>query len=124
MFQLIYNIISAIFYSIWSTALTIITGKLAKISPYHADKPLLHDNSMFDICSDKYIKTDTPRLVTDWCKERIIKDFINHLSKDDKFIIPVNDAKFPIFDGKEIIGESNVYSVMEDSLKDYIRNGK
>lgn len=62
--------------------------------------------------------------VNDKCKEIIIKDFIEHLTNDEYFMNPVNKAKFPIFDGESIIGNSNVYSVIEDSLKQYIKNLK
>lgn len=119
MFQFIYNVFQSISFSIWSIIMTIITGKMVKISHYHLDKSYL-DNNAFDICSDKYIKTDKERLVSEKAKKLIIEDFIAYLSTQTNFNIPVSKANFPIFDGDKIIGNSNVYSVMEECLENYL----
>ena len=119
MFQFIYNVMQSISFSIWSIIMTIITGKMVKISHYHMEKNSL-DNSAIDICSDKYIKTDKVHLVSEKAKKLIIEDFIEHLSTEGEFYNPVSRANFPIFDGNEIIGESNVYSVMYKCLDNYL----
>lgn len=118
MFQILYNFITVIFFSIWSIILTIFTGKLPKISAYHWDRNS-ENNTSTDFCSDKYIKTNMCRNVSNECKQLIIEDFLSHLMKDEKFINPVHKAIFPIFDGKEIIGQTSVSTVIQKSLKDY-----
>jgi len=120
MFQFIYNLNQTLFWSCWYIIMAIITGKMPKISPYHLDNNCL-DNSFIDICSDKYQKIDKPSLVTQKAKELIINEFILHLTKDDKFMKPIiKGARFPIFNGEDIIGLSNVQSVMNDSLKHFL----
>jgi hypothetical protein len=57
--------------------LTIITGKLSKISVYHTWNTT--DTSIFNICSDEYIKTNFPSQVSDKCKKKIIQDFIDYI---------------------------------------------
>jgi hypothetical protein len=107
----------------WGLIMTIITGKMVKISPYHFDKQS-DNNTFFNICSDKYIKINLTNNVSKSAKIKIIQEFISHLSKDENFTNPVNQAKFPIFNGSEIIGTSNYYSVIEDSLKEYSKTLK
>jgi len=120
MFQIIYNIITATFFAMWSIILTVITGKLSKVSPYHFDKQS-EDNSFFNICNDKFKKINYPSNVSENCKIAIIRDFIDHLTEDKNFASNVNTVKFPIFNGKEIIGNSNLHSVISKSLNEYIK---
>lgn len=118
MFQLIYNITVTFAYSFWSIIMTIITGKMTKISPYHMDHHSF-DCSPISICSDKYIKTNRPSLVSDEAKLRIIQDYIDNLASDPKFRHIMAEVDFPIFDGKEIIGSSNFHSEVMSHLKTY-----
>lgn len=120
MFQFIYNVIQSIFLSLWMILMTIITGKLPKISLYHFDKQAEY-NSPFDVCSDKYIKTNYDSNVSNKCKHVIIDEYINSLSKNKKFSSVVSTIDFPIFDGKDIIGTQGYYNIMQDCLKDYIK---
>jgi hypothetical protein len=100
--------------------LTIITGKMSKVSLYHFDNEL-ENNGFFDICSDKYIKTNYFSNVSDKCKYAIISDFLSNLSRNKKFTSVVSTVSFPIFDGKEIIGTQGYYPILQDCLKDYIK---
>jgi hypothetical protein len=115
MFQLCYNISVAIHCSIYHLLLTIITGKLPKISYYHFEKDSL-GNNFFNICNDKFIKTNYKNNVSNDCKRLIIKEYIDSLHNDEYFKNAISSARFPIFNGKEIIGNSNSYSVMSDFL--------
>lgn len=100
--------------------MTIITGKMVKVSPYEFDGQK-EDNTFFNICNDKLTKTNYPSNVSKNCKEIIIADFIDHLSRDTNFHYPTTKIEYPVFDGKEIIGIQTYYSVIQKSLKDYIR---
>lgn len=123
MFRLINNILFSFFYSIWSIFMTMVTGKLVKVSAYHSENSIF-DSTVFNITNDKHIKIDQPYFVSEECKIRIIKYFIDHLERDENLTSPISDSncKFPMFDGSRIIGESNVHSVINKSLKDYIKN--
>lgn len=78
MFQFIYNVTQSILVSLWMILLTIITGKLPKVSLYHFDKRA-ENGGAFDICSDKYIKTNDHSNVSKECKDIIINKYINSL---------------------------------------------
>jgi hypothetical protein len=123
MFQFIYNVTQSIFTSIWFIIMTIMTGKMVKVSPYSFDNQT-EGNSFFNICSDRFKKTNYPSNVSDKCKELIISDFIHHLSGDSKFTAPTSSVEYPIFDGKEFIGTQSWHSVMKNSLSDYVRKTK
>lgn len=120
MFQFIYNVTQSIFTSIWFIIMTIVTGKMVKVSPYEFDWKK-EDNTFFNICNDKFIKTNYDSNVSSKCKELIISDFIEHLSRDNNFHFPTTEIDYPIFDGKDIVGTQTYYSVIQKSLKDYVR---
>lgn len=118
MIRFIYNLIYTIFYSIWCIIITIITGKMSKVSAYHSERQL-HDVSLIDVTDDMHIKTNNTSLVTNEAKEKIISDFIEHLINDDNFTNPINETNFPIFNGSEIIGSTTVNNIINKSLKNY-----
>lgn len=122
MFQFIYNVLQSIFNLFWMILLTIITGKMSKISPYHFDRGL-HDNGFFNICSDEFIKTNHPKNVSPYCKKLIIEKFLDEgLSKNKQFLNVTTTVSFPIFDGKEITGSMGCYSVIQNCIEEYIKS--
>lgn len=125
MFRFIYNVWVTIAYSIWSILLSIITGKMPKISVYHSQNDgVSFEQTPINICSDKFKKVYRKDVVDDYTKQSIIEDFLSHLLNDKKFINPVNEVSFPIFDGKNLIGDQSVSFIIEESLKDYIQKIK
>ena len=120
MFRFIYNVVQVIFYCFWSLVLTVITGKMPKISPYHFDRQIRGDG-MFDICSDKYIEDNTFSNASEDLKRRIIDDYILFLGKQDNFTNIVNPISFPIFDGRGIVGKRGYYPVMKEALTKYLK---
>jgi hypothetical protein len=123
MFKACYNISFSFIVSIHFMILTIITGKMSKISPYHFETND-HDNGVLDVCSDKYKQTHLPSNVSVACKELIINDFLTKLARYPKFDTQVGRINFPIFDGQEIIGTQGYYTVIQDCLKDYLKDLK
>ena len=119
MFQFIYNIIQSIVYSIWIIIMTIITGKMIKVSPYHFDKQS-DNNGFFDICRDKYIKINHPSNVSDSCKKIIIADFIDYINRDEYFYSNANNTDFPIFSGSKIVRRIGIKEAMRNGLNNYI----
>ena len=119
MFRLIYNVCTSFSLSIWFILMSIITGKISKVSIYHMGK---FGISPFDVCSEKYIKIENSDFVDSYTKEEIIRKFINHLSKDEKFSNVVDGIDFPIFDGVEITGSTNFNDVISKSLNEFIKN--
>ena len=103
MFQLLYNIIQSTFLSLYFIIMTIITGKLPKISLYHFDSSFKGHNG-FNICSDKFIKENIPSEVSNEAKHKIIEDFIFSLAKEEQFHNIMCDIEFPLFNGKEVYG--------------------
>ena len=118
MIQIIYNIASALVTGIWFFILTVFTGKLPKISYYHFDHQTFN-NSFFDVCSDKYKVINRNDMVHEDCQKRIIKDFLLYLQSDKNFKNPISEVDFPIFDGKHIMGSTNINGVMQKSLIEY-----
>jgi len=102
--------------------ITIVTGKLSRVSPYDIVHDTIEYDSVFDITSDDLIKTNYPQNVSDSCKEIIIEDFIESLSKNPKFHNPTCHTSYPIFNGKEIIGNQGYYPVLLECLEDYNNN--
>ena len=123
MFQVIYNVVQAFSFSIWAIIMTIVTGKMVKISHYHMEKTSF-DNGVFDICSDKYIKTDKVNMVTDVVKRQIINQFITHLSVSREFLSSTSDIKVPIFDGKDIIGTKGLFPLLNEEKEKFIQSLK
>jgi hypothetical protein len=123
MFQVIYNVVQSFSFSVWSIIMTIITGKMVKISHYHLDKDCFNNNA-FDICSDKYIKTDKMNMVTDAVKKQIINHFIAHLSASKEFLNSTSDIKAPIFDGKDIIGTKGLFPLLDEEKEKFIQSLK
>lgn len=117
--QFFYNVCQSIFAFIWMLILTIITGKMSKISFYHFEQQS-EDINFFDLCSDKYIKTNYAANVSNGCRENIIQQFIDDLSENEKFTSVVSGVEFPIFNGKAIVGSRSYYPVLQDCLKDYM----
>lgn len=76
MFSFILNIIWATSCAIRDVVLTIITGKLSKISAYHLWHNS-HDANPFEVCSDNFIKTQLPQNVSASCRVQIISEFLN-----------------------------------------------
>jgi hypothetical protein len=113
MFRFIYNVNSTVISSVLFIILAIITGKMPKISVYHFDKGS-HFNDLFDICSDTYIKTNSSKNVSDDCKMFIINEFIDYLHKQEEFKNVVSSINFPIFDGKEVIGDKGFYTTITE----------
>jgi len=101
--------------------LTLVTGKLSKVSPYHLDRAT-GNHGLTGICSDQFIKTDDVRLVSARCKRTIIQEFISELSTYDDFANVVSDIDFPLFDGKEVYGATRYNSVIQNCLNQYIKN--
>lgn len=123
MFQVIYNVVQAFSFSIWAIIMTIVTGKMVKISHYHIEKNSF-DNSIFNICSDKYIKTDKMNMVTDAVKKQIINHFITHLSASKEFLNSTSDIEVPIFDGKDIIGTKGLFPLLDEEKEKFIQSLK
>lgn len=120
MFRFIYNVVQTVLISMWYTIMTIITGKMVKVSIYHFDSKK-DDNTLFNVCNDKFKKTNYASNVSSECKKTIINNFIEHLVKDENFHNPLSDIEFPIFDGKEIIGNDSYLNVIQTSLDDFIK---
>jgi hypothetical protein len=113
MFRYIYNVLHTVFFSLLSIFLAIFWGKIPKISAYHFGQHS-HNNGVFDITDDDYIKTSLPRNVSNDCKKLIIQEFINYLHDKEEFRNVVSDINFPIFNGKKIIGNTSSYSVITE----------
>mgnify|MGYP003540411375 CR=1 FL=1 len=84
MFQFIYNLLSTIFYSVWSIVLCFITDKMPKVSAYHFVDSKFDASAIF-ICSDDYIKIDKHSFVDEECKKVIIRAWLN--SSDTRDVI-------------------------------------
>lgn len=115
--NLIHNIFTTLAYNVYSLIMTIITGKIPKVSAYHFDKTD-YGNNVINICNDKNIKCDNVNYVSDKVKKKIISDFIHELSKDDKFNIPTSKINYPIFNGEKIIGHASWYSIVDTILNE------
>ena len=113
MFRFTHNVLQTVCFSIISIFLAIITGKMPKISVYHFDKRSRF-NDLFYICSDTYIKTNSSKNVSDNCKMFIINEFIDYLHKQEEFKNVVSSINFPIFDGKEVIGDKGFYTTITE----------
>jgi len=120
MFKLIYNVFQTIGFSMFSISLSIVYGKMPKISAYHFNTSS-QDNGVFDITNDKYIKTNSPDNVSGNCKRIIINEFINHLYSTNEFSNVIEDVEFPVFDGKEVVGNINFFTVVKNinALRQY-----
>lgn len=119
----VYNTLSSIFTLCWFLIMTIITGKRVNVSPRNFLN-FSEDTSTWDICSDKYQKINNPNNVSLRCKELIIDDFLEHLTSDPSFHGPTCLVNYPIFNGTEVIGIQSYNSVIEKSLKNYLREKK
>lgn len=119
MFKLIYNITSAFFFGIYCFILTIITGKKVKVSHYH-NEDNLDGNTPFNICSDKFIKTQYASNVSIKAKREILEDFLSHLEKDKKITSITDDILFPTFNGKEVNGNRGFSPVLRESIQNYL----
>ncbi len=75
MFNFIFNVLLSVVYGLWSIIMTLVTGKLCKISTYHSYHNS-HDANPFEVCKDRYIKTQYPTNVSVTCKRQIISDFL------------------------------------------------
>lgn len=76
MFSFIFNVLLSIVYGFHSIIMTLITGKLCKISTYHHYHNS-HDANPFEVCSDNFIKTQLPQNVSASCRVQIISEFLN-----------------------------------------------
>lgn len=121
MFEYCYNVMIIIIHGLWMLILTIITGKMSKISVYHFNERS-HDNSFFDVCNEYYIKTNNPSMVTPKCKKQIIEDYISYLNTCKDFSNVISGIDFPIFDGVDIVGSQGHYPVMKKCLDEHIKN--
>lgn len=116
MFNLFLNLILMLWYSISSILLTIITGKLPKISPYHL---LNHyDYSGIDLIKstyiDRYSQVDALDLVSDATKKRIIDNFIHDISKDRIIHPSLLENSIPIYEGNKNIGNMSYVSALKE----------
>lgn len=116
MFNLALNIIFILWYSIFTIILTIITGRLPKISPYHLINH--YDYTAIDLIKstylDRYRKVDALDLVSDATKKRIIDNFIHDISKD-RIIHPcLLENSIPIYEGNKSIGNMSYVSALKE----------
>lgn len=123
MFKFAYNIVATFLFSLLSMILVIVTGKQPKVSCYHNDLNS-HNSDVFDICNDKYIKTNHQSNVSPDCKRLIIDEYLRWLGNDKKFTDIANGMDFPIHSGNEIIGTQSYFSVMDDIKTEFINNLK
>jgi hypothetical protein len=121
MFRFIGNVFMAFDYSCWSFVMTVITGRLATISPHK----LIEDGDAYswNLCSEKHIKAQYIADVDVRVKEQIIRKFVAHLG-DSQFDVVIKDVSFPIFDGKDVIGEQGYYPVLNKEIDNFIKEQK
>ena len=104
MFNLICNITMSVITSIWFIYLTIVTGKMSKVSIYHFIKEPVNSN-FYDICGDEYIKATKQSQLSNECKETTIKRFLLHLEATEGY----NNS-------------GSTHKIICNSFKDYIHN--
>lgn len=122
MFKYLGNVIGTIGISLFTIIMTIITGKLSKISNYHLIHDSIECDGPLDICSDKLIKTNFSSNVSINCQKSIIMDFIDSLNKNQRFKNPTSQVKYPIFNGQSLIGTQGYYPVLLKCLDEYIND--
>ena len=118
MIQAIWNIVVTIWANLFLTILSIITGKMPKVSVYDYVNDTF-DCGAFGACNDKFLTVNRVDKIHKDCQKRIIQEFLTYLQGDENFKNPISDVDFPIFDGKEIIGTQSCYTVIQKSLTEY-----
>lgn len=111
--QLLLNIYSWFHISFSSFFGILWYGKLPKVSFYHWTKngSLYETKNIYnDInCQVKRIE-DVPTNI----KHRIIDEYIDELFENERFKANMMEILIPEFNGKEVIGTTGIYSVLEE----------
>lgn len=87
-------------------------GKLPKVSMYHLIKRS-YDSK--DVYNNKNCQVKTSDDVPNHVKSYIINDYIDELFKDDRFKNNILSVNIPIFDGKEVVGNQGVLSILNEA---------
>ena len=115
--EVLHNILSAFYVAGWMFIVSLFTGKMPKVSVYHFEK--YSDSTLFDVTSDKYIKTDRPDLVTDECKKRIIEEYIDQIKTDPVFYEKCKDLNFKVIN-ENLHKDYSIYQMLHKIKNDYI----
>lgn len=114
-FNLLGNILIFICQSFYDFCGLLWYGKLPKVSIYHTNlrpnsykRKELHNNPNSQvICVE-----DVPKEI----QKRLINQYIDKLWQNKTFKNNVGIVDVPIFDGKEVVGKTGVYSVLQEEL--------
>jgi len=111
--QLLLNLLSWWHISLLSLLGILWYGKLPKISMYHfvEHSPMYKTKDMFE---DKNIQVFKEEQVPTHIKERIINTYIDELFTNESFKANVSIIGIPIFDGKDIVGNSGINPVLQE----------
>lgn len=116
MFKLIARVIFSIWYSIISIIVTAISGKHVSVSPYRF---LNEGVDFWELSSEKYNKEDRYTHISDDVKDRIIREYNEHLHYCLSFK-KVRGLNFPIFDGEKIIGSKSLMGVINEERERFL----
>ena len=110
--KLILNIIIFIFESLMMFFEVLWYGKLPKVSVYHRfkhsslfERSEVYNNVNSQVFSEKCVPTHI--------KQRIIEKYITDLYNNQDFQTNIRNISIPLFDGKEVVGETTVYNIFE-----------
>jgi hypothetical protein len=121
MFKSIVRVLMIVWYSIINIITTIITGKYVTVSPYRLIKE--NDVDFLKIASVKYIKEDRYTHISNCVKDRIIREYNEHLHNCPNFK-KARGLNFPIFDGEKIIGRKSLMTVMSEERTNFLNKEK
>ena len=111
--QLLLNLYSWVSLSFISFFGILWYGKLPKVSFYH----WTNNQSLYktrDIYNDINCQVKKVEDVPTNIKHRIIDEYIDGLFENERFKANVVGMDIPYFDGKEIIGTTGIYSILEE----------
>lgn len=118
--QLIVNLISWWILSFTSFFGIIWYGKLPKVSLYHwtNNGTLYKTKDMYnDINCQVKSLNDVPKEI----KDRILKDYINQLYKNEGFRVNIMALDIPLFDGKKVYGRGSVIDIFNEVKTEYLK---
>jgi len=105
-FWLYYDVIFSFAGVIWY-------GKLPKVSTYHrvTRQDFYSLKSIYNDINAQVLKTDD---VPTHIKDKVIEEYLDALMQDIVFRSNVLSIDIPMFDGKEVIGTSGIYPLLNE----------